>query len=165
MTCLDSNCYSIQTVPNWWLMTFFFFFPKRSVDWFVRPQSNTTKINENTIIYFRKMGTELCEKQLSCCLAVLFPAPKEHFFPSRIKNVGGWCKSSVSTNCEALKRKEIQWATGGSQLKTDIWRCNTLEVFPHDGSETYIQPCCNFNSTCMYVYTHTLVFCLKYVIL
>ena len=42
-----------------------FLFPKSSVDWFVWAQSNTTRVNENTIIYFRRMGIELCERENS----------------------------------------------------------------------------------------------------
>lgn len=133
-TCLDQSCFSVQIIPNWWLMTPF---PKRPVDWFVRAQSNTTKVKENSIIYSKRMEIELKErKELLCCLTFIFPAPKENVSPSRIKNVGGDCESSVPTNCEALKKKETQWAAGVSQLKADIWRCNTLKAFTQWGSET-----------------------------
>lgn len=46
--------------------------PKRSVDWFVRAQPITTTVNENTTIYFGRMGIELCERENSYHAAQLF---------------------------------------------------------------------------------------------
>lgn len=64
--------------------------PERPVCGFVRAQSNTTEVTENIIIYSKRMEIELKErKELSCCLTVIFPAPKENVSPSRIKNMGG----------------------------------------------------------------------------
>lgn len=64
--------------------------PKRSVHGIVKPQSNTTHVNENTLIYSKRMEIELKERKgLSCCLTVIFPGPRENVSPSRIKNMGG----------------------------------------------------------------------------
>lgn len=106
----------------------------------LQERSPILPVNENAIIYSKRMEIELKErKELPCCLNVIFPAHKENVSPSRIKNVGGQCKSGVSRNCEALKEKETQWATGDPQLKADIWRCNTLKAFIQWGSETLLQ--------------------------
>lgn len=55
---------------------------------------------------------ELCVRGNSYPDALLLfsqiPKKTSHFSSSGIKSAGGWCKSSVSTYCEALKRKETQ---------------------------------------------------------
>lgn len=125
------------------------FFPfKRPIHWFVRAQSNTTKIIENTVIYSKRMEIELKErKELSCYLTVILPAPKENVSPSRIKNVGGLCKSRVSRNCEAFWKKETQEIHSSKQISGDV------TVSKHSLSEAQ-KLCCNFSSKCMYVYMH-----------